>query len=483
MWMSLPRNSHAAVMAALMLGASGCTMSAPKAPAFAMPDQYTVASDETAPADALPTWWTTFNDSQLTQLIEEALKASPDARAAEAALREATAARRQTLSALWPKGNVEGNVQQRESRIVSGAAGGGGFFDSTEGKTETGSAAFQVSWELDYLGRTPAGRLVANSDYEAAVFRRESARWSLAANVADTLFVARATALQLEDARESQRIQTSIRDIIRVRADAGIVATSDVDRVDSDRLSSEAEVERLNAELMSTKRALLVLVGRGGERVEAMPIDAALASPPSVPQGLPTQLLARRPDVREARARLNSSAGSKRIADLAIFPTFTLLPGTGISANKPPAGESITTSYWSLGVGLSIPVLDLPRLLAQKGVAKARFEQAAIAYEQAAIGAISDADQTLIRLQADVRRERMLTEAEAQARRVYEAREQIYRAGISNLQDYLDAERVWRTARSNLTGVRRDALRRSVAAFKAVGGGWPADQYDAQGRP
>ena len=166
-----------------------------------------------------------------------------------------------------------------------------------------------------------------------------------------------------------------------------------------------------------------------------------------------------------------------QLAEREFFPRLTLEPAVGLSAQR---GTFDTTSqFWSIGVGLSVPVLDRPRLTALLNAESARGQQSLIAYERSVQTAYSEADQALTRLEADRRRVRALIDGEARGRRAYDAALRRFQLGFSDLQVVLDAERAWRGARTVLTGARIDALLRSVQAFQALGGGWPASSTPA----
>jgi outer membrane protein, multidrug efflux system len=194
---------------------------------------------------------------------------------------------------------------------------------------------------------------------------------------------------------------------------------------------------------------------------------------PEVPATVPGALLARRPDVREAEARVRSAAGRNTYAQLAFFPTFTLTPGIGLSNSEQP-GYSSGTRNWSIGASVTQPVLSIPRLLAELKAQNARTEQAVIAYEKAVQTAYGEADSALVRLDADRRRVAELTEGERRAGRAYEAARVRYASGLDDLSTALSAEQAWRSVRSQLTGAQVQALRRAVQTYKALGGGWPS---------
>jgi outer membrane protein TolC len=137
--------------------------------------------------------------------------------------------------------------------------------------------------------------------------------------------------------------------------------------------------------------------------------------------------------------------------------------------------QTTTFANWTLGVGLSVPVLDRPRLLAEARASGFRAEQAVLTYEKAVQTAFGEADNALVLLAADRRRVDLLTAGEAQALASYEAARRRYDLGLDDLTTLLSAEQAWRNARTANIAARTQALRRSVQAYKALGGGWTAE--------
>lgn len=454
-----------AACAALLAGCADASIGKPNVTLPAAFENPAVGT-ATAPA-ALERWWTLFNDTQLSSLIDAALVSAPDARLALARVEEARALRSERLASLWPQGSLNGSATHQETS----QDGGGGF--TTTGSLDTLSAQFNASWELDVFGRSRTGRRVANDDFAAARFNAEAAKRVLAAEVARSLFTARGLAIQLENARETARISGEVARVSGIRAERGLGTRADAARVQADLQSAEAEILRLDAALRSARRSLLVLLGRGAEALDSLPVEAVTAAPPELPPTAPSELLARRPDVREAEARLRVAADTARLGGLALLPTFTLRPGASISRSS--GAYSATTSMWSIGVGALVPVLDRPRLLAALRGDRARGEQAVIAFERAVQTAYGEAENAMTLLEADKARTLRLTTAEAQARFAYDAARRGYQAGLTDIVSLVDAERAWRGTRSALNAAQTQTLQDAVAAFQALGGGWSPD--------
>jgi multidrug efflux system outer membrane protein len=463
----------ATLLASLALAACASA----RKPDLSLPGAYEGGQAAAVPADAavLDRWWTVFGDPQLEALIDHALTANPDARSAAARLAEARASATSGLTRFLPQGDATGSAKQTHTKQLSGTVVNIPGF-STSGTSEQDAANLNVSWELDLFGRIFAVGRAARGDIATARFDYEGTRASLAAQVADAYFQARGLAIQLAEAQQTARIEEGLYDIANKRGLAGLAATSDADRVAGDLSTARAQVEQLTAELQAQRRTLLILAGRPIEPTANVDIPPNVGRIPAVPATLPSQLLARRPDVRRAQAQVQSASGRLLLQDLAFFPTFTLTPGVGWSRIAQP-GFSSTSDSWTLGASVTQPLLSIPRLLADLKAQNARTEQAVIAYEKSVQTAFGEAESSLVRLDAYNRRVTVLTEGEARAARSYEAARKGYALGLSDLQTALGAEQTWRATRTQLTTAQVQGLRQAVTTFKALGGGWPAERY------
>lgn len=428
-----------------------------------------------AGAIALDTWWTAFNDPELSTLIEQALDRNPDVRTARSRLDEVKAQRVSAILQYLPTGNVAASGRETSTEQLSGArANIPGF--SSDGTSENYAANFNVSWEIDPFGRALSASKSANAEVENVRFAFEAARAGIAAQTADAYFQARGLAIQLADAQETARIQTQLYEVASKRAALGLVASSEPDRVAGDLAQAKAQVAGLEAQLQVQKRAILILAGRIVEPTVNIAAPLSVGAAPAVPVLVPSDLLQRRPDVRQAQQRLRSAVGQEQLAALAFFPTFTLSPGLGWSKIGQPSFAS-ESQNWSIGGSFSQPVLSIPRLLTELKVRNARTEQAVTSYEKTVQTAFQESEAALVSLDADRRRVTLLTDGEARAERAYKASAAGFTRGLTDLSTTLSAERSWRGVRAQLTAAQVQALRRSVQAYKALGGGWSSQTY------
>ncbi|HWF01803.1 MAG TPA: TolC family protein [Caulobacteraceae bacterium] len=437
-----------------------------------------------APA-ALDQWWRLFHDPTLDALEDEAFRVSPDARTAQARILEARATRRGQIAGTLPSGGVSANLSHQ---AIYGPGAASDLSTST-GVVNEAQGGFDISWEIDLFGRLAARRRIARAADAEARFDVEGTRAALAAAVADAWFQAQGLAIELADAQATVRIEHGLLDIAQRKSAAGAGPDDAIDRVAAEAQADEARVVDLDAQLDDARRQLLILVGRDLTRLADLKVDGQPPAVPPAPAALPAQLLARRPDVREAEYHLRAQLGAATLAHRAIFPTITLLPALGGSSIAAPGvsfippstivsqQQTTTTGFWTLAAGVSMPILDIPRLLDEAHAQDARSRQAAIAYEKTVRTAFGEAQDALVDLSAGERASALLASSETHARLAYDASRRRYGEGLDDLTATLTAEQSWRTIRSSLTAERVDTLRRAVRTYKALGGGWA---YGAQ---
>jgi outer membrane protein TolC len=270
------------------------------------------------------------------------------------------------------------------------------------------------------------------------------------------------------------------------KLDLGLGPRSDPDRIAGDLAQAKSQVDGLEAQEHAAQRTLLILIGRGPDPVETLPLSADVPDPPPLPKAVPGALLVRRPDVREADERMRSAVIQTKLAKEELFPNLTInpaigiahqvMPGVGVASLVPlilfPQQQTTNTEYWSYGFGVSQPVLDIPRLLQEANAQSAKAEETVVAYELAVQQAYGDAENALVELSSDERRIKILEDGEARARRAYDDERIRYGAGLDDVTSVLSAEQTWETDRSELTAQRVQALRRAVQTYKAIGGGW-----------
>ena len=465
-------------LAAAAVLLTGCATGSVRKADVRTPAAYEAAQPAAAaPVAALDRWWTLYDDAQLTGLVEQALANSPDAKDAVSKLEQAIEVRRSALYSYNPQGQVTASISKPNYNSLNPAKADTSnpfAFNPVQFLgIQTDSLGFPVTWEVDLFGRRAAAKRSANADLLTARFTYNATRWSLAANVADSLFQARGLAIQLDQANQTQRIEQQLYDVSKARVDHGLAPGSDTAQTLANLQDAQAQAESLTAQLAAARRQLLLLVGRGVDPLASLPMPAEVGAPPPVPQSLPGELLVRRPDVRAAEERVESAAGKLALNKRALLPTFSFTPSVGLTQQG--VGADTEFSYWTLAGNIATPVLDRPRLLSQVRQQRAVAEQAVIAYEKSVQTAYSDAEQAFGYYDSDKKRVALLTQAEKNADFAYQAKQMGYARGLNDLQTALTAEASWRQARLSLAQAEVSVMQRSVQVFKALGGGWTAE--------
>jgi NodT family efflux transporter outer membrane factor (OMF) lipoprotein len=432
---------------------------------------------ETASAEALDHWWTLYDDAQLTSLVEEALKNSPDAKDAMSKLQQAIEVRRAALYQYNPQGNLSASVSKPNYTSLNPSKptlGSLFTFNPVDFLgVESASLSFPVTWEIDLWRRRSTARGTADANLLTARFTYDATRWALASSVAESLFQARGLAIQLDQANQTLRIQQQLYDVSKGRAEHGLVPGSDAAQTLANVQAAQSNVQDFTSQLAAARRQLLLLVGRGVDPLASLPMAAEVGSPPAVPHAIPGELLVRRPDVREAEERVVSATGTLTLDKKALLPTLQVQPSAGLTQQG--SGPNTQFSYWTIAANLTTPILDRPRLLSQVRQQREVAEQAVIAYEQSVQTAYSDAEQAFGYYDSDKKRVALLVEAEKNANFAYQAKETGYARGLNDLQTALTAETNWRQVRLALAQAQVSVMERSVQVFKALGGGWTPD--------
>ncbi|MEP6609203.1 MAG: efflux transporter outer membrane subunit [Burkholderiaceae bacterium] len=416
-------------------------------------------------------WWTLFDDPQLTTLIEEALAANLDLRLAIARIDEARANLRLARSNLYPSLDADfGAGRSRRSLSTPFAFPGPAI-------SNTFSGGLQAAYEVDLWGRLASGRNASQAQLLASRFSAETVRTSLAAQVASTYFALRSFDAELAIARETLGTRAENIKLQKQRFDAGLVGEYELRLSEAERSSVAAVIPALERAIAQSEAALAVLAGRSARDVYS-PVVArgkelmATATGPEVPAGLPADLLARRPDIRQAEANLLAANARIDEARAQYFPSLILTGRFGGESSDLSDLFLAPARVWSIAGSLLQPIIGAARIGAQVEGATARRSQAEIAYVQAVQAAFRDTHDALAAhrsaLDAFVAQDQRRTQL-MDAVRLSNLR---YKSGYSSFIDVLDNQRNLLDAERARVAALRDRQAALVDLYKALGGGW-----------
>ena len=441
-----------------------------KRPDIASPAAWRTTPTE-EPAQPWPStdWWRGFNSSALNELMSQAQAANDDIAAAIARIRQADAQVRIAGAPLLPSLGLDADgTRQRALQTTLSPSG----LTSRPATFNTFSAQLSASYEIDFWGKNRALRDAAKMAAVASRYDRATVELTVMQGVASTYF----QALELRDRlKVAQDNVTSARDTLKglqFEAQVGTVTALDVAQQETTVATLEAAIPPLNQQLGQTLDALAILVGKQPEAVDVSSGTLADLAVPPVTPGMPSELLARRPDVAQAEAQLMAANANIAAARAAFFPTIDLTGNGGFASTALSQLFNPVSRVWSATAGLTQPIFEGGALVGQYQLDKGRYQELLADYHKAVISAFGNVEDALVAVQQSAEQLRRQQEAVATARRAYELTQAQFHAGTINILVVLSTETALFTAEDTLVQVKYSHLNSLVALFSALGGGW-----------
>jgi outer membrane protein, multidrug efflux system len=455
----------------IALGLTGCAVGPTyRRPSMSVPQQWAGApSRGTAPRmPVTDQWWKTFHDPELESLVSRAVAANLDLRLAAARVEEARANRGLVRSDEFPQVTATASAS-RNREMVFGLPQGP--FPS---ETNLFRGQFDMSWEADVFGRIRRQAQGATADLEAQEDDRRNVLITLVGDVAANYAQVRGYQLRLSIAERNIHIQQETLDLTRALAASGQATDRDVAQAEAQLESTRASVPQLETGREVAIHRLGVLLGRAPdslarELADASPLPVA---PPSVPIGLPSQLLERRPDIRRAEAQLVAATARVGEAKADYFPRFSLTGAAGRESTQLHLLALGMGNIFSFGPSISLPIFTAGRIRANVAVQQARVKQSEAAYRSTILTALEETENALVGYSNEQERRERLKRAIAANRTALDLARSQYRAGIADFLTVLDAERTLSENEDLLAQSQTTVVTRLVSLYRALGGGW-----------
>ena len=408
-------------------------------------------------------WWTVLDDDVPNQLETEALAYNKDLQAAVARVDEARAAVGIATADQLPS---------LSAAAQSGRAG------SKAGSGESQSTAnVSVSFELDLWGKYRRLSEAARAQLLASEAARDTVRLTLTADVAKNYFALRMLDAQLEIAQRTLKARQENVRIYTSRYKNGYSTEVDLKRVEANMASVQAQEQQLRLKISQTETALSVLVGKSPRQIAegATPRGKKLAEItliPNVPEGLPSDLLARRPDVRSAEGRLIAANANIGAARAAYFPSIPLTASAGYASGALNNLFTGSSGVWAIGGQLLAPIFEGGKIRAQNKQAEAQYREMLATYEKTVQGAFKEALDALSANRINREIFESYNQQTVAMQRSYDLTKKQEDAGLIGVTDLLSVEENLLSAEMNLASARNDELAAVVNLSKALGGGW-----------
>jgi NodT family efflux transporter outer membrane factor (OMF) lipoprotein len=470
------RNPAWPALGALLLSACstvGPDYVPPSLSAAGVPTQWTsrsTAPSPPAPGAAAPNpapWWSELADPALDQLVREAFRTSPTLEAAMAKLQQSRALSAQSDAAALPT-------------LGAAAASQRGSSDPSGSVSRQSWLSMNASWELDLFGAVTRGQQGAQAREAAQQATLADARVSLAADVSDAYLGHRACQSHLALSEQDVASRESTAKLTAASVEVGFTAPYQGIRSLASVAEARTRVAATRAQCERLENLLTRLTGVARPQLMKILADqptglGRLPEPRHFSIAIPSQALLQRPDIRAAERNVAAAAADIGLAEADRYPRLALNGTLGYAASASSNG-SLSFGNWSFGPSLSLPILDGGRRAAAVDMARSRYDEALAAFKARARSAIQEVEDGLTRYAAAHERAENARVSATQYQRFFDAVEQRYREGASNLLELEDARRAMLSARQTLLDVQQERLLAWVALNRATGG---AAQYES----
>jgi multidrug efflux system outer membrane protein len=460
---------HTALALLLAFSVSGCTVGPNyKRPNVDVPSTYRGSPAGDAPGDATPglgdeKWWTVFQDEELQNLIRVALQQNYDLRIAATRVLQAQAQLGITRADQFP--NLSGGANLESTRQAATTLFHG--FEET-----TGQISLSASWELDFWGKYRRATEAARANLVASEWGRRAVVNTVISNVATAYFALRSLDLQLEISKQTLASRQESLKLEQELEQNGSTSLVDVRQSEQLVYTASETIPNVEKQIQQEENLINILLGRNPGPVDRGRKLVDEPHPPSIPPGLPSALLERRPDIQQQEQLLVAANAEIGVAKAAFYPDISLT-GTGgfqsLALAKLFTGPS---SFWTVGPTLTVPIFTAGKIRSNVKLTEAQQQQALLTYQQTIQQAFRDVSDSLIAYQKNREfreQQALLTSSAKDSADLAEIR---YRAGVTSYLEVLTNDTNYFAAQLNLAQARQNELTALVQVYNALGGGW-----------
>ena len=455
---------HRSLVAVLLLG----TLEARQDSVAGTPAALGQVANGDAPGLDSQAWWESFGDPTLDSLVHRATKGSLSLQQAQARILQARATLGSAKADQWPSVRATASVDRGDTSD-----------NATSPAVATSSmtlyqAGFDASWEVDLFGGKRKAKEAAQARYEASVEDLRTAHVTLAGDVATNYIALRGSQALLEVARQNAETQRQIVKLTGERQRLGLTSGLDVAQAKAQLASTTAEIPSLEASIRQSIHRVSILLGLEptalvDELSTARPLPSAQGALATV---LSSELLERRPDLRGAERNLEAAMADIRVAKSELYPKFDLTFGLGLQSTQASNFTSVSSRYWSIVPGLSLPIFNRGALKAGVARKEAVYQEALAAFRALYHTALEDVENALTNYYAEKGRRQDLEESLLQSRKAFALAQERYQRGLTSFLDVLTTQSSVQAAERSLSQSEAKVLTHLVSLHKALGGGW-----------
>ena len=456
-----------------MLPLGGCLLTDKPEPGLDIPLAYDRAPKNPALAEAaVPKldWWRGFRSKELTEVIGEARAANLDIAAAIARIVQADAQSRVAGAPLLP--NVAANGSATHLRTSQATAAGGTTGSLGGSERDLLSSSLTASYEIDFWGKNRSALRAAEETAVASRHDREVVGLTTVVTTANAYFQVLGAQDRLRVGRENIASATRVLNLIKERLAAGTASLLDTSQQEALLDTQRAAIPPLEQTLTQNRNALAVLIARPPESVRIRGGSLRSIATPRVTPGLPSELLAQRPDIREAEANLAAADANVINARAQMLPSITLTGEGGYQSAVLKTLLRPESAFYTLTAGLTQPIFDGGRLQGNLDLQKGKQDELLQNYRKAVISAFSDVENALDGIRQTALRARLQREVVTSSRRAFDISEQRLRQGTMDLVTVLQTQQTLYQAEDALAQAQLAHVQAVVGLYQALGGGW-----------
>jgi outer membrane protein, multidrug efflux system len=463
------------IIGALLLLAAGCKLGPDyQRPPVTTPDAWRdVAADEAASLANTP-WWEVFQDPKLQELIRIALVENKDLKIAVERIEEARARYGFTRADVWPQVDVSGtagSLRFNAGSLVHTPEGDAGTDEATE--TDIYSLGVNVSWEIDFLGRLRRASEAQKALFLGTQEARRSAVLTLVADVARVYLELRDFDSRLEISQRTIGSRKEYVQLAKDRFEGGVTPELDYRQAEAELHRVEAIAFDLERLVALKENELSVLLGRNpGAIPRGTPLQAQTV-PSAVPAGLPSELLDRRPDIRDAEQTLAAATANIGEAKALLFPRISLTGSYGYTSTDFDTLFDSPSKAWNILGNIVQPIFNAGKNKRRLEMTESRQRQILYEYERTILNAFRETEDALVSYRKTGEISRAQSGRVAAERKVLELAELRYKGGVAAYLEVLDAQRSLFSSELDEAQTVGSHLVALVQLYKALGGGWP----------
>jgi NodT family efflux transporter outer membrane factor (OMF) lipoprotein len=423
-------------------------------------------------------WWKIFNDAVLNDLEDQINISNQNVKAAEAAFEQSRALVAQARAGFWP--TIAASVgATREGSGGIATTSSGVPISTTASTRNVVSAGVNANWDIDIWGRIRRTTESNVASAQASSAALAAARLSAQAELATDYFELRAQDQLQKLLDDTVVAETQSLQITQSRYKFGVAARADVVTAETQLLSSQAQQVNARIQRAILEHAVAVLVGKQPAEFSVAPATMR-SDVPTVPAGVPSTLLERRPDVAEAERKMAASNAQIGVAKAGYFPDLTLSGSDQYSSNRFARLIRDSNRVWSVGPALAETLFDGGLVRAQVRGARATYEGTVDSYRQTVLAAFQQVEDQIVTLRVLEQEGVIEDETVKKAREAEALTLNQYKAGTVPYSSVITAQTTRLSAEETALQVLSSRLQASVALIEALGGGWDASQATAK---